>query len=225
MKRLLLVIMVFMTEPTTCMLVSNLGKTHFVKNGQKKYPYQSKKQYSQVEKPIIVSIPCIIDKSLSVQTIFTTVQNLSPTLLQIIAETQKRLDIAAFSLTDKRIAKEVINAHKRGVAVRVITDATNKQHGSSKIESLIQEGVPVWYYQPALKPEYKKGYSEPLMHHKFIIADDELITGSANLTKAAQQSNIENIIIIRIKQIIDEYCAEVARLLKLCKQYALQTTS
>ena len=82
---------------------------------------------------------------------------------------------------------------------------------------LISAHVPVWYYKPTLNPNYKrKGLSDPLMHHKLIIGDDFVITGSANFTKAGQKDNIENIHVIRDRETVDENHAEFERLKKYC---------
>jgi phosphatidylserine/phosphatidylglycerophosphate/cardiolipin synthase-like enzyme len=54
------------------------------------------------------------------------------------------------------------------------------------------------------------------MHHKLIVADDFVVTGSANFTKAGQKTNIENITVLRDRQTVDEYHAEFERLKKYC---------
>ena len=126
--------------------------------------------------------------------------------------------IAAFTLTDQRIADLIIEKYKNGINVCVIVDASNMKQAYSKVHTLIKNKVPVWRYNPALNPHYKKnGLSEPFMHHKCIEVDDDVVvTGSANLTKAGQKSNIENINILRDKQAIDEHRQEFERLKKYC---------
>jgi phosphatidylserine/phosphatidylglycerophosphate/cardiolipin synthase-like enzyme len=51
------------------------------------------------------------------------------------------------------------------------------------------------------------------MHHKTMIIDDDvLITGSYNFTKSAEQSNDENLLIIRSPQLATQYLAEYDRI-------------
>ena len=205
----------------------NFGTTHFIVGYHPSSPPFDKlrasgrrvKQPHRVKKSqnIIIDEPSVIDKNRISQSFFTTLQELSPILLEIMAEAKTCLYVAAFNLTDMRIVDCVKNAHKKGIEVCVITDASNMNHMHSKLDILINNGVDVRCYKPMLNPKYKKkGLAEPLMHHKLIIADDFVVTGSANLTKAGQKDNIENITILRDKKTVDEYHAEFERLKKYC---------
>lgn len=160
----------------------------------------------------------LIDKNCKMQSFFTSVHDLSDILASVITEAQKKLCIAAFTLTDPRIVNLVIEKHKNGVDVCVIVDGGNMKHAHSKVHSLIDNKISVWRYDPALNVECKKnGLFEPLMHHKFITIDnDVVVTGSANLTKAAHRYNRENIIVIRDMQLANDYHAECERLKKYC---------
>jgi phosphatidylserine/phosphatidylglycerophosphate/cardiolipin synthase-like enzyme len=200
------------------------GKTHFIRgydhsveDSKNKFITSSKHNLLEDTKAVTTSENRFIDRNRSVQSFFTTINDLSPIVLAMIEEAQKILYVAAFNITDARIVQGLINAHRRGVDVCVIVDATNKVHPHSKIELLIEEDVPVWCYKPSLNPHYKKGgLSEPCMHHKIMIGDQFVVTGSANFTKAGQKNNIENINIIREKKTVEEYHAEFDRLKKWC---------
>lgn len=134
-----------------------------------------------------------------------------------MAQAKKCLYVAAFTLTDFRIVSYLMDAHKSGVDVCVIADVSNMRQAHSKVQLLADNNIAVWCYKPVLNPNYKKrGFSEPFMHHKIIIGDDFVVTGSANLTKAGQKDNIENITILRDKQTVDEHHAEFERLKKYC---------
>ena len=64
----------------------------------------------------------------------------------------------------------------------------------SKAQKLIDNGISVLKYDPSLRKNYKKGTYEKIMHLKWIIADDTLVLGSANLTRSAQTGgNVESI--------------------------------
>ena len=95
-----------------------------------------------------------------------------------------KLPIFAFTNEDLMIALE--SAYKRGVDVKVITDAANA-HGDKFAPNILRKkGIPV-------KVENYAGK----MHMKSIIIDDTyVIAGSMNFSKAGQSRNDENTIII-----------------------------
>jgi phosphatidylserine/phosphatidylglycerophosphate/cardiolipin synthase-like enzyme len=210
------------------------GTTHFIVGYENKSRSKIKKPTSLSAHPELVegrrtgkqhvfdTTPGL-NKQRITQSFFTTIHDLSPILLEIMADAKECLYIAAFNLTDMRIVDHLKHAHKNGIDVCVITDASNMKHAHSKMRILINDNIPVWYYKPSLNPQYKKGLSEPCMHHKLVVAENCVVTGSANFTKAGQKTNIENITIVRDKQTVDEYHAEFERLKKYCVRCTPQT--
>lgn len=194
------------------------GTTHFIVGyDEKASPKKEKKRHVAHKKQQFCDNVSCLDKNRMTQSFFTTIHDLSPILLELMSDAKGCLYIAAFSLTDMRIVDHLKNAHKNGVKVCVITDASNMKQVHNKVQILVNADIPVWYYKPSLNPQYKKGgLSEPFMHHKLIVADDFVVTGSANFTKAGQKTNIENITVLRDRQTVDEYHAEFERLKKYC---------
>lgn len=208
----------------------NFGTTHFIigYNGNNNSKKRAQKKHSVFQKKqgVLLDSVSLIDKNRISQSFFTTVHDLSPLLLEIMSEAKKCLYIAAFTLTDFRIVNHVLNAHKNGVDVCVITDASSMKNMHSKIHMLVDGNVEVWCYKPSLNPTYKRnGLSEPFMHHKIIIGDDFVLTGSANFTKAGQKTNIENVNILRDKQTVGEHHAEFERLKKFCVKCTSQAAA
>ncbi len=199
---------------------STFGKTHFIVGYEKKPTViKDKKRHVSHKKQQPCNDVSCLDKNRITQSFFTTIHDLSPILLELMSDTKRCLHIAAFSLTDMRIVDHLKDAHQKGIDVCIITDASNMKQLHNKVQILVNDGVAVWYYKPSLNPHYKKsGLSEPFMHHKLIVADDFVVTGSANFTKAGQKTNIENITVLRDRQTIDEYHAEFERLKKYCVQ-------
>jgi phosphatidylserine/phosphatidylglycerophosphate/cardiolipin synthase-like enzyme len=208
----------------------NFGTTHFIvgyKDSASPVKVESviheKKQLKRIahkKQENIRGGASLVDKNRMTQSFFTTIHDLSDILLSLISQSQKSLYIAAFTLTDKRIADLIIEKHKHGLDVCVIVDAGNMKHMHSKVQNLVNNNVTVLIYSPPLNPLYKRnGLSEPLMHHKCIVIDNEMVvTGSANLTKAGQKNNIENINILRDKQAVDEHREEIKRLKQYCTE-------
>lgn len=113
----------------------------------------------------------------------------------VLKRARKRIDIAVFFLTHKAITKDLIDAHRRGVEVRVILDATAAKNGYTKHELLREIGIPV-------KVEAWGGK----MHMKSAAVDGQwVIAGSMNWTSAGEWENDENTLIIRSPKLAAQY--------------------
>jgi phosphatidylserine/phosphatidylglycerophosphate/cardiolipin synthase-like enzyme len=106
-----------------------------------------------------------------------------------------RIDVAIFFLTHKWITKDLLDAHRRGVKVRVILDATAAKNGYTKHELLREAGIPV-------KVENWGGK----MHMKSAVIDGKhVITGSMNWTSAGEGGNDENTVVLHSEKLAREY--------------------
>ncbi|MCG9752984.1 phospholipase D-like domain-containing protein [Vibrio brasiliensis] len=93
------------------------------------------------------------------------------------------IDICVFTIADDELTKHILQAHQRGVMVRIITDNDKMYDKGSDIEYLAQQGVQV-----------KIDTTRYHMHHKFAIFDQKrLINGSFNWTRSASKYNQEDI--------------------------------
>jgi cardiolipin hydrolase len=115
---------------------------------------------------------------------------------------RRSADICVFTITDDRIAESVLAAHRRGVAVRVVTDNEKALDQGSDAIALARVGIPV-----------RVDDSPYHMHHKFAIFDgDTLLTGSYNWTRGAAQNNEENLIIANDRRLLTAFKGEFERL-------------
>ena len=113
----------------------------------------------------------------------------------MIQSAQQNIDIAVFFLTHKYITGDLIAAHRRGVKVRVILDATAATNGYTKHEILRAAGIPV-------KIENWGGK----MHMKAAVIDDEhVITGSMNWTSAGEGGNDENTVLLHSRSAASQF--------------------
>ena len=98
-------------------------------------------------------------------------------------------------ITEKRVTSELINAHNRGVDVKIIADALNASTKHSKSKELRSAGIQV-------KAENYAGK----MHSKSMIIDDEyLIIGSMNFSNSGENRNDENMIVLHDKGAAEFY--------------------
>ena len=101
----------------------------------------------------------------------------------------------AYSFTSAPIAKAVLDAHKRGVRVEVILDKSQRTEKYSSADFMANQGVPT-----------KIDAVHAIAHNKIMVSDGEtVITGSFNFTKAAQEKNAENVLIIHDKALAAQY--------------------
>lgn len=112
-------------------------------------------------------------------------------VVPILDGAKKYIYMPAFLLTHKQLTQCLLNAAQRGVAVKVILDATNTHVSSSKMRLLRQHGIQV-------KVENYAGK----LHSKSIIIDDTYtIIGSMNFSRSGESSNDENLLIIKNKDV------------------------
>jgi len=119
-------------------------------------------------------------------------------------DAKKSLSIAAYTITHPDISLAIIRAHERGVKVRVIVDPTLAGASYSAATPLMNAGIPVLVER-----------GSGLLHHKLAIIDGKtIITGSMNWSRAGDETNSEDLVIIRDKTIAESYLEHFEKLLE-----------
>ena len=99
-----------------------------------------------------------------------------------------RVDVAMYDLTHPAVADALLRARKRGIPVRLITDARQSQGDREReiLTALRKSGVDVRVNQ-----------HEGLMHLKLFLVDERLAAlGSYNATLSASRSNEELLVVL-----------------------------
>jgi len=150
---------------------------------------------------------------------FTSIDKPTTELVKRLRNCKKRIYAAIYMLTDKRIAQALVDAKNRNVDVQVIIDKISDESQYGKGRFLKEAEVSVWVYKSKIEPnKYRSG---EIMHHKFALLDDELLTGSFNWTVAAGRYNHENLVCISGEQAAqDKYLEEFERLKKQSVKFA-----
>ena len=105
--------------------------------------------------------------------------------------------VQAYSFTSVPIAKALVDAFKRGVKVEVILDKSQKGEKYTSADFVIHAGIPT-----------KIDSKHPIAHNKVMVIDGQtVITGSFNFTKAAEEGNAENLLVIRSPDLAAKYAA------------------
>ena len=95
--------------------------------------------------------------------------------------------VQAYSFTSAPIAKALMEAHKRGVKVQVILDKSQWTEKYSSATFFQNAGIPTFIDD-----------KHAIAHNKVMVIDGRtVITGSFNFTKAAEESNAENLLVIQ----------------------------
>ncbi|ESO05597.1 hypothetical protein HELRODRAFT_111094 [Helobdella robusta] len=129
----------------------------------------------------------------------------SAQLLSCLFRTKHQLDVCIYVFTAIELGDLVINLHRSGVNVRVITDDEQVDASSSQIDRLRQAGI-----------QARHDASSYLMHHKFAIVDKKLlINGSFNWTLTATTGNNENLMITNDSEFVDKFSEEFEKLWNL----------
>ncbi|MFH1619766.1 MAG: phospholipase D-like domain-containing protein [bacterium] len=106
-------------------------------------------------------------------------------LLTALKAAEKSVDAAVFSFYSQSVADALVEAHERGVRVRIVVDKL-QGNGSPLTKFLLDNGIKLkWSQGPGAKG---------VMHHKFAVFDGKMLeTGSHNWTGNAQYNNFENV--------------------------------
>lgn len=103
-----------------------------------------------------------------------------------LAKAKRTIHVQAYSFTSTPIAKALVEAFKRGVAVQVVLDKSQRTEKYSSADFVAHAGIPTFI-----------DAKHAIAHNKIIIIDSGVVlTGSFNFTKAAEEHNAENLLVI-----------------------------
>ena len=104
--------------------------------------------------------------------------------------------VQAYSFTSAPIAKALLEAHKRGVKVEVVLDKSQEKGDKySSADFLLNSGI-----------ETKIDAQHSIAHNKVMVIDGEIvITGSFNFTRAAEERNAENLLVLYDRKLAERY--------------------
>ncbi|MFO0908037.1 MAG: phospholipase D-like domain-containing protein [Isosphaeraceae bacterium] len=120
----------------------------------------------------------------------------------LLRASRNTVDICVFTITDDRISEPILEAHSRGVKLRILSDNEKAEDLGSDIPRFREAGIPV-----------RIDHSPAHMHHKFAVFDAGLLlTGSYNWTRGAAAENEENLIVTSDARHVSAFSREFERL-------------
>ncbi len=117
-----------------------------------------------------------------------------------------------FTISDDRITDAIVQAHRKGVRIRIITDNKKIHDHGSDIKELAAKGLQV-----------RVDKTRSHMHHKFALFDgSRVLTGSYNWTRSAALFNHENVLVTDQPGIVQDYSREFEKLWKEMATYTFR---
>lgn len=117
-------------------------------------------------------------------------------IVREIDSAKSEVIVQAYSFTSTPIAKALLEAKKRGVKIEVVLDRSQRKKKYTSATFLTNACIPVWIDD-----------RHAIAHNKIMIIDRQtIITGSFNFTRAAEEKNAENLLVIKgNKKLVDAY--------------------
>jgi phosphatidylserine/phosphatidylglycerophosphate/cardiolipin synthase-like enzyme len=144
------------------------------------------------------SIPAFADNTfhnISGEVYFSPDGGCTEAIVNEIRHAKSEIYVQAYSFTSAPIAKALVDAHKRGIKVEVILDKSQKRERYTEATFLTNAGIPTYIDSV-----------HAIAHNKIMVIDKEfVITGSFNFTKAAEEKNAENLLILKSKELASQY--------------------
>ena len=149
--------------------------------------------------------------SADVQVYFSPQGGCTAAIVAEINAAQSEILFQAYTFTSSPISRALEAAEARGVKVTAILDKINEGPDYSCAHWLVRANIPV--YTDA---------TPPIAHSKILIIDRAtVITGSFNFTKAAEEDNAENLLILKNDPpLAAAYLANFQKRLALSRPYA-----
>ncbi len=121
-----------------------------------------------------------------VQVYFSPKGGATEAVVEVLNHATNSVLVQAYSFTSAPIAQALVEAKRRGIKVAVILDSSQRTEKYSEADFLKHNDVPTFIDD-----------RHAIAHNKIMIIDDYLVlTGSFNFTKAAEEKNAENLLVI-----------------------------
>jgi len=145
---------------------------------------------------------------------FSRPEDTSSLLQYWIGKANVTIQLMVMLITQDELASSLIDAHERGVDVDVIIDDDWVSSSGSDYQGILDAGIDI-------RGDERGG----LMHHKVMIIDGYIVVvGSYNWSASAEDSNDENLLVLKSTVIATQYLEEFDRILAQTSYQAPTTT-
>ncbi len=139
--------------------------------------------------------PFATDNAQVIGLYFTPPADAAKAVIDAIDQSRSEVLVQAYGFTHVAMAQALVNAHGRGVRVRVLLDEKSQSTNRNIIDMLREAQVPL-----------RLDGQHAIAHNKVMVMDGQtVITGSYNFTNAAQSRNAENLLILGSSELAQNY--------------------
>jgi phosphatidylserine/phosphatidylglycerophosphate/cardiolipin synthase-like enzyme len=145
---------------------------------------------------LVLSAPVFVGATTAdVEVHFSPAGDCTETIVKELGKAKKTVFVQAYSFTSAPIAKALVDAHKRGVHVEVILDKGQRTEKYSSADFVSRARIQTFI-----------DARHAIAHNKIMVIDEKVtLTGSFNFTKAAEEKNAENLVVIRSSELAAQY--------------------
>lgn len=123
-------------------------------------------------------------------------------LRELCLGAKRSIDACVYTIADDRLTDALIDAHRRGLTVRILSDNLKVHDTGSDVHRLRDRGIDV-----------RLDDSDFHMHHKFALFDGmRLANGSFNWTRGASTGNEENLVVTDDVRLVRAFSERFGRL-------------
>lgn len=153
--------------------------------------------------------PTASDASSRVSVFFSPSGGCTEAIVEELGKARETVLVQAYSFTSASIAKALVEAHRRGVRVEVQLDKSQRTERYSSATFLSNAGISTFI-----------DARHAIAHSKVMVIDGRVVlTGSFNFTKAAEEKNAENLLILRDRDLAAKYTANWRSHFEHCDPY------
>lgn len=137
-------------------------------------------------------------KDTKVEVYFSPKGGATDAIVKHLGQAKQTVYVLAYSFTSPAITQALIDAQARGAEVVVILDKSQSRGQGAAGSTLREAGVKVYIDS-----------AHAIAHNKVLLIDGRtLITGSFNFTKAAEERNAENLVVLESPDAVGLYLEE-----------------
>lgn len=157
---------------------------------------------------LVFALTCSVHAS-EIEVFFSPKGGCTETVVKNLDKATNAVLVQAYSFTSAPIAKALVDAEKRGVKVQIILDKSQRSAQYSSADFVQRAGISTYI-----------DAKHAIAHNKIMVIDGHIIlTGSFNFTKAAEESNAENLLVIEDAVLAKKYTANWQKHLDHSEKY------
>lgn len=166
----------------------------------------------------LVKPPCFSEGEPTVITpYFSPKGGAEKALIAELKKARKSVKVSIYLFTSKRIAECLAETAKTCEVTVIMDKRMSESAENSQHKFLVQSGIDVRLFK--FPKSGSPDQPDPSFHHKFAVIDDSIvITGSFNWSVYAENSNYEDLVVIKDRALALQYAKRFDEILKECEK-------